>query len=76
MSDRKVYHVTKGDNGWAVKKEGSSRASSIAPTQELAINKARDLAVNSGLGQVKIHGVNGKIREEHTYGDDPYPPKG
>lgn len=73
MSKRKVYHVVWDDNGnkWQVKKEGSERASSNHPKKPEAINKARELAKNAPLGQIKIHKKNGTIQTEHTYGEDP-----
>jgi len=75
---RKTYHVVpdkdKGD--WAVKPEGAERATSRHPTQKEAIEKARSIAENQPLGQIVIHKSDGTIREERTYGKDPYPPKG
>jgi len=77
MSTRKVYHVVpRSDGRWAVEGEGSKRASSVQSTQEAAIEHATQLAKSQTLGQVKIHGKNNEIREEHTYGNDPFPPKG
>ena len=34
------------------------------------------LSKNQELGQVVIHKQDGTIQTEHTYGKDPYPPKG
>ena len=71
MSKRTVYHVTKGSD-WSVKKEGADRASATAPTKAAAIERAVELAKNSGsLAQVKIHNEDGKIASERTYGQDP-----
>lgn len=76
-SGRKSYHVTKNsDGGWKVKGAGSSRASSTHSTQEAAQKAATRLAKSQEKGQVVIHGRDGKIRTEHTYGSDPNPPKG
>jgi len=77
MASRKTYHVTSdGEGGWRVKAEGASRASSTHEKKADAVEGAKGLAKNQPLGQVVIHGENGKIQTEYTYGKDPYPPKG
>lgn len=74
---RKSYHVAKNSDGvWKVKGAGSSRASSTHPTQKAAQEAATRLAKSQTKGQVVIHGRDGKIRTEHTYGSDPNPPRG
>ena len=77
MAKRQVYHVTKNrGSGWDVKKEGGQKASGNFGTKQEAIQRGKGLAKSAPLGQIKIHGQNGKIQTEHTYGKDPYPPKG
>lgn len=77
MSKRKTYHVTPGtDGGWKVKEENTSRALSKHDTKADAINRAKEVAKNQDLGQVVIHKKDMTIQTEHTYGKDPYPPKG
>lgn len=78
MVKRKVYHVTKNTKGggWHVKQEGSQRASGNFGTKQEAVQRGKVLAKNAPLGQIKIHGQDGKIQTEHTYGKDPYPPEG
>ena len=73
MSKRVVYHVVpdKDEGGWKVRREGSDRASSTHDVKSDALERARELALNNDLSQVKIHGRDGKIQEEHTYGQDP-----
>jgi len=66
--------VTRHDDGWAVKKEGAERASSIHRTQAAAIKAATPKARNTG-GDVIIQGRDGKIRDRDSYGNDPCPPK-
>ena len=74
---RKTYHVTpNGDGGWKVKAEGASRAAGVHEEKAPAIAQARDLAKSAGLGQVVIHNQKGRIQEERTYGQDPFPPRG
>lgn len=60
---------------WAATKEKAQRASGIFPTQREAINRAREIAKNNGQ-EVVIHGVDGKIREKNSYGNDDCPPSG
>jgi len=76
MSERKVVHVVPDGEKWAVRSVGADRAASIHNKQDAAIDAARTIAQNAGLGQVVIHRPDGSIREEHTYGHDPFPPKG
>jgi hypothetical protein len=75
--DRVRYRVTPdGDNGWKVKRDGAQRADSIHDNKDDAIERAKELAKSQDLGQVVIHRQDGTIQTEHTYGQDPYPPKG
>lgn len=41
-----------------------------------AVGRGKGQAKSGSLGQIKIHGQNGKIQTEYTYGKDPYPPEG
>jgi hypothetical protein len=77
VAKRTTYHVVRRNDGdWDVKRQGSTRPSSTAPTQGQAVSRARHLAQATRPAQVVIHRPNGRIREEHTYGKDPYPPEG
>jgi len=77
MARRTKYHVTQRRDGrWKVKAEGASRASAVTDTKAEATRRGRSLARSKPLGQVIIHKANGRIQTEHTYGKDPYPPKG
>ncbi len=51
--------------------------SDTARTQQKAEQIAKRLAQNSGGGEVRIHGSDGKIRDRDTVasGNDPNPPK-
>ncbi len=75
MPRREVWDVEPHPEGWAVKHEGSSRATSVHARQDAAIARATELA-RKAEGQVRIKGRDGKIRGERTYGNDPYPPLG
>lgn len=73
------YHISKDKeaNKWRIKKEGAERVSGKADTQKEAEKIAKELAKNSGGGEVRIHGLGGKIRDSDTVppANDPYPPK-
>jgi 2-oxo-4-hydroxy-4-carboxy--5-ureidoimidazoline (OHCU) decarboxylase len=71
MGKRTVYHVTKGED-WRIAKAGADRASATAETKAEAIQRAVELAKNTGrLAQVRIHRQDGTIQSERTYGKDP-----
>ncbi|KAA3656379.1 MAG: DUF2188 domain-containing protein [Calditrichaeota bacterium] len=73
------YHVSKSTSSkkWRIKKEGGVNASGHASTQAEAEKLAKKFAANSGGGEVRIHGLDGKIRDSDTVypGKDPCPPK-
>ena len=60
--------------GWAVKKDGASKASSVHDTQAEAMAKGRAQAKREETEFV-IHGKDGKIRDSDSYGNDPFPPR-
>ena len=69
-----VVPINGGDQ-WGVRGEGNDRLTSIHDTQQQAIDRARDIAINQ-RSEVLIHGENGRIRERNSYGNAPPPPKG
>lgn len=71
----KNQHVVPHEDGWAVRGEGNTRASSVHDTQSDAIDQARDNA-RGQQSELLVHGRNGRIRARDSYGNDPYPPKG
>ena len=72
---RKNIHIVPHQDGWAVKKEGNDRASSVHPTQKQAIGAGRGAARNE-RSELLIHGRDGRIRARDSHGNDPFPPKG
>lgn len=70
-------YVTKHPDGWAVKRAGAERASTIEKTQAAAIQAAKTTVKNLGGGEVRIQGRDAKWRDSDTVapGNDPYPPK-
>lgn len=75
MTSKRNQHVVPTKGGWAVKRAGSSKATKVFPTQQEAIERGREIAVNQ-RSELLIHGRDGRIREKSTYGRDAYPPKG
>lgn len=72
------YSVVKNPkDGWDSKRDGASRASSHTDTQKEAESDAKRFSSNSGGGEVRIHGTNGKIRDSDTVppANDPNPPR-
>jgi len=67
-------HVVPRVDGWAVRAEGSTRATSLHNSQREAVEAARKLAKEAAT-QLVIHGRDGRIRERDSYGSDPLPPK-
>lgn len=69
------YHVSKDKetNKWNIQKEGGDRSSGSARTQKDAEATAKRYSANSGGGEVRIHGLDGKIRDSDTVkpGNDP-----
>lgn len=74
MAKRSNLHVVQRQSGWAVRREAASRDSSHHSTQLAAIDQAREQAIGE-RGEVFIHGLDGKIRDRDSYGNDPCPPK-
>ena len=68
-------HVVHNGNQWQVKQENARRISGNFRTQQEAFESARVIATNNGQ-EVAIYGLDGRIREKHSYGNDPYPPEG
>ncbi len=75
---RNERHVVPRDDGWAVVKPQSDRASALTDTQAEAIDRAREILGNDGGGELVIHRPDGTIRDSDTVppGNDPYPPPG
>ena len=70
---RQVWDVQPARDGrqWEVLREGGKRPSAVLPTQQDALNRAREIAQHARLGQVRVKGEDGRVRTEYTYGRDP-----
>jgi hypothetical protein len=74
MADRTTYHVTPYANGWTLSRSGGDEDKGELGAwdhKDMAIARAKELAKETGKGQVVVHGQDGKIQEEFTYGEDP-----
>src|SRR5262245_14572231 len=73
MADKRDIHVIPQRRDWAVKKEGSRRASRIFPTTELALDHGRLVAKRNKV-ELVVHWQDGRIQDADSYGADPSPP--
>src|SRR5690349_17665625 len=73
MAKATNIHVVPRTEGWVVRKEGSSHATSVHSTQRDAVDAARKIARDKS-GELVIHGKDGRIRDRDSYGNDPFPP--
>ena len=70
--NRKIYHVVMRSEAWHVRRTRARRSSGCHESKAAAIVQARALASRRGsLGQVVVHGRDGKVQTEWTYGKDP-----
>jgi hypothetical protein len=76
MNKRRVYDVSPKGNEWTVKERGAARALGNFDKKVEAVERAREVAKKQTTSQVVIRKQDGSIQTEHTYGKDPYPPKG
>jgi hypothetical protein len=67
-------HVVPRQDGWAVKKSGTTRASKVFDSQVDAVRYARSQAKKVS-GELYVHRRDGTIRERDSYGSAPHPPK-
>lgn len=72
MAKRKNVHVVPRSDGWVIRKEGNSRATSVHKTQRDAVEAARELA-RAQSTELVIHGRDGRIRNRDSYTSDPTP---
>lgn len=71
---KKDIHVVSHPDGWAVKREGGKRASSVHERKEDALDAGGELARKDEV-ELVIHGRDGKIQDSDSYGNDPSPPR-
>jgi len=56
----KNQHVVPHGEGWAIQGEGSKQVTSVFHTKREAIDKAQEIASQSGV-ELLVHGPNGQI---------------
>lgn len=72
---KKEHHVVPNPaGGWDVERNGAKKPSHHFNTKQAAIDKARDISRNQGT-ELVIHGLDGKIQQKDSHGNDPCPPK-
>ena len=70
MAKTQNIHVIRRNEGWVVRKEGTSRATSVHQTQRDAIDAAREIA-RTWHTELIIHRRDGRIRDRDNYGREP-----
>ena len=74
---REVFHVSPADHGrWRVEAEGGGHTGPLFENKDDAVRHAKEKARPAQLGQVIVHGRDGQIQYENTYGQDPHQRKG
>jgi hypothetical protein len=69
MTRSETHVVPNTRSGWDVVRSGASARDSAHETKKDAIARARDLVLQSGGGEVVIHGRDGTIQESETIGE-------
>jgi len=69
MAKTTNIHVVPRIDGWIVRKEGTSRATSVHLTQRDAVDAARKIARNESR-ELVIHGRDGRIRDRDSYASE------
>lgn len=75
MGEKRNQHVVPHPEGWAVRGEGSKRATETFDRKNDAVQRGREIAKNQGT-ELLIHGLNGQIQTRDSHGKDPFPPPG
>ncbi len=71
---RDEHHVVHNPNGgWDVKRSNARRASIHTETKAEAVKAGRQISRNQRTEFI-IHGMNGRIQNPDSHGNDPYPP--
>jgi uncharacterized protein (TIGR02271 family) len=68
MVDKPSVHVEPRENGWAVVREGSERATSLHQTQAEAAKEGRSIARREET-EFYLHAQDGRVREHRNYGE-------
>lgn len=71
---RDTHRVVPHEGGWAVKRDGTSKASHVTATKAEAEKIAREISKHQGT-ELQIHNRDGRIARSDSHGNDPCPPK-
>ena len=71
---RDTHRVVPHKDGWAVKLDGTSKASHVTSTKAEAEKIGREISKNQGT-EFQIHNQDGRIARSDSHGNDPCPPK-
>ena len=69
-----VYHINKTERGWELRKQGATRPSKVAASQEELLQLAAAF-LESRRATVKIYGQDGEEQEELIYSHTSEPEK-
>lgn len=64
-----VFHIVPHAEGWAVEREGASRATSVHGTKSEAVGAGRERAKAGASGRLVVHRQDGTIQDTFTYGE-------
>ena len=67
-------HTVHNSNGWQNKYENISMPIGTYNTKQEAQNAGKLLAQSKHCKHI-IHGLNGRIQNKNSYGNDPFPPR-
>lgn len=67
--------TSRRDKKWIIKLEGRERPRGHYRTQQEAIQAGRELSKDY-RSELLVHGLNGRIRDKYSYGNDPRNIKG
>jgi hypothetical protein len=71
---RTRFDVSPSEGKWELRR--NDHRLNTFDRQDDAIKAGREEAKAAQPSQLVVHGTDGKIRDEWTYQDDPYPPAG
>ncbi|WP_307755749.1 DUF2188 domain-containing protein [uncultured Cloacibacillus sp.] len=71
---RDTHRVVPHKDGWAVRRDGTSKASHVTPTKAEAEKIGREISRKQGT-ELQIHNKDGRIAQSDSHGNDPCPPK-
>lgn len=69
-AEETVYHVVPHDDGWAVRKEGAERATSVHGTKKEALSAGRETAKKHLPSALIVHKQDRSVQETFTYEEE------